>query len=253
MLKLEGFDAKTRFSKARLSVGRVSIDFILLPGGPMKWMGKLVYISNPFFISTIPVTQSLWSMIMGLKTSHFTHPQRPAERVCWHEAVKFCNELSELSGRDAPYRINRRKVSVKDDVSSFRLPTESEWLFAAKAGKGRRFAGADQPGPIAWFDENSGKMTQPVGQKQANEWGLFDMCGNVWEWCWDYYSQRLPDGTDRLDDYLGPNTGDERVCRGGSWREGPEGVSLNVRFHQPPSAKRPDLGFRLVFSTFPPS
>ena len=226
----------------------INLEFVLLPGGPLQWMGRTLHLSQPYFLSTTPITQSFWSMISPDQTSHFKGSDLPAERVCWYEAIRFCNTLSEFSGLESAYRINRRRISKKDEVSGFRLPTEMEWLFAALAGKSHRFAGSDRADNVAWYDENSLRQTKPVGTKNPNDWGLFDLCGNVWEWCWDIYAASLPFGQGDLTDYEGPSSGETRVCRGGSWKEGPAGVDVFVRMGESMSSKRSDLGFRLALS-----
>ena len=149
--------------------------------------------------------------MMGNNPSRFTGDlTRPVESVSWHDAVAYCAALTErerLAGRIAPNSV-------------YRLPTEAEWEYACRAWTSTRFSYGDDPGytkltNYAWCPGNSGGQTHRVGQKLANPWGLHDMHGNVWEWCLDWWSDRLSGGIAL--DPQGPDTGSDRVFRGGSW------------------------------------
>ena len=189
-----------------------------------------VAISKSFELLTTPVTQALWSAVMGSNPSHFKGPDRPVENVSWNDAQEFIAKLNKMVG-----------------TTFYRLPTEAEWEYACRAGtKEARYGELDE---IAWNEKNSGGETHPVGQKKPNAWGLYDMIGNVEEWCQDWHGS-YPSGS--VTDPTGPMSGPSRVNRGGSWNHGAECCR---------SAGRPDdvswgfanfrcefLGFRLARS-----
>ena len=135
-------------------------------------------ISNPFYLGKFQVTQEQWELLMGYNPSKFKDKERPVENVTWHDAVKFIETLNS-SGKKA-----------------YRLPTEAEWEYACRAGTSKRFFFGDEESKLiqyAWYytaDSNTNQMTQPVGQKRPNPWGLYDMLGNVKEWCWDRYDSK---------------------------------------------------------------
>jgi formylglycine-generating enzyme required for sulfatase activity len=140
------------------------------------------------------------------------------------------------------------KVNSRSGGARYRLPTEAEWEYAARGGsfsKGYKYAGSNNPDEVAWYDNNSGSKTHPVRMKKSNELGLYDMSGNVREWCSNWYgsyssgSQTNP---------TGPNTGDGRVFRGGSWVSGATGCLVSYRSYLGPDYRGNDFGFRLVFS-----
>jgi len=157
---------------------------------------------NSFAIGKYPVTQAQYEAVMGKNPSNFkNNPQNPVEWVYWNDAQAFCKKLSQITGK------------------TYRLPTEAEWEYACRAGTTTRFYFGDhanQLGDYAWYDGNSQYTTHPVGQKKPNAWGLYDMSGNVWEWCednWHYNYENAPrDGSAWL-----TNDNDDRILRGGSW------------------------------------
>jgi len=173
---------------------------------------KTVTNTRPFKMLSVPMTQVLYQHLVGKKPSHFKGDTRPVESVSWVEAVKCCNAFSSLLGLPAAYRIEG-DVVVWEGLShpGVRLPTEAEWEYACRAGTTGDYAG--NLDDMGWYSSNSGQQTHPVGQKKPNAWGLYDMHGNVWEWCWDWYDGNLPGGSDPI----GPASGSGRVLRGGGW------------------------------------
>ncbi len=175
-----------------------------------------VTISAPFMLKMTEVTQGEWKAVMGSNPSFFGScgDTCPVESVSWDDAVEYCNRLSKEENLEQCYDKSGdshmfRGVACK----GYRLPTEAEWEYAARAGStADRYGEINQ---IAWYDKNSSTMTHPVGQKLANALGLWDMLGNVWEWCSDLYADNLPSGS--VTDPAGSSTGSSRALRGGSW------------------------------------
>jgi len=168
-----------------------------------------VKITKGFYMGATEVTQAQWQKVMGNNPSYFEGDNLPVEQVSWDNAVDFCRKLSATEGK------------------TYRLPTEAEWEYACRAGSTGPYAGNGKLDDMGWHGGNSGGKTHPVGTKQANAWGLYDMHGNVWEWCADWYGvdyyRQSP-----VSDPEGPNQGaplrwapqGARVVRGGSWDSG---------------------------------
>ena len=173
---------------------------------------KTVTITRPFKLLSVPMPQALYRHLVGENPSGFKDDTRPVEKVSWYDAVKCCNALSSALGLPAAYRIQGDKVCWEGlNHPGVRLPTEAEWEYACRAGTTGDYAG--NLDDMGWYDQNSGGQTHSVGLKKPNAWGLYDMHGNVWEWCWDWYGEDLPGGNDPV----GPASGSDRVLRGGSW------------------------------------
>ncbi len=178
-----------------------------------------VRITRPFYLGVHEVTQGQYQAVMGQNPSQFKgSDDLPVETVSWLDAVKFCNKLSEREGRKPYYHIDGGAVTIAGG-EGYRLPTEAEWEYACRAGTTTRYSFGDDEnalGQYAWYHTNSGIQTHPVGKKQPNAFGLYDMQGNVWEWCWDGYDgdyyKRSP-----ADDPRGFELAANRVFRGGSW------------------------------------
>ncbi len=202
---------------------------------------------NTFYIAKYVVTQKEWEAVVGTKPWFSKDcPECPVENVSWFDAQVFINTLNQLTGR------------------YYRLPTEAEWEYAAKGGilsKGYKYAGSDDPKTVAWYDMNSNKVSHPVGQKQPNELGLYDMSGNVWQWCSDWFDDKYygkkPKSCDTkagetpvADNPTGPTNQEEhdfyRACRGGSWWEKVKAARVCNRDRYPPDGRDDDVGFRLV-------
>jgi formylglycine-generating enzyme required for sulfatase activity len=207
-----------------------------------------VQISKAFDLGIHEVTQGQYQAVMGENPSRFKGSDNlPVERVSWLDAVNFCNKLSEREGGKPYYRVQGADVTI-DGGSGYRLPTEAEWECACRAGTSTRYSFGDDPAALrdyAWYDANSEAKTHPVGQKHPNAWGLFDMHGSVWEWCFDgyaedYYNQRV------LVDPAGASTTSARLFRGGSWRDEPRNCRSALRNRVPPDYRHDNLGFRLA-------
>ena len=175
---------------------------------------------SSYYIGETEVTQGLWQAVMGNNPSRFTSSlKNPVEKVSWFDCVSFCNKLTEkvMSKEDCVYTIEGTTVTADFSKKGFRLPTEAEWEYAAMGGEKSKYAGCNDENELknyAWYSFNSENKTHEVGKKQANKYGLYDMSGNVWEWCWDWYSDSTPtEGKDPV----GAVSGSYRVNRGGSW------------------------------------
>lgn len=222
-------------------------------GGNSKKSGmseKLVLIDgrkmSPFYISKYEVTQELYQSVTGENPSNFKGHQRPVENVSWYDAIRFCNLLSKKDGKTPVYSVNGNtdvdswnytahigqsiNGGVKKDVKAngYRLPTAKEWKFAAAGGKNYTYAGSNNIDEVAWYNGNSGGETHEVGQKNANGYGLYDMSGNVWEWCWD------------SDDNGG------RCNCGGSWNYGADFCEVEFEGYYYPYSRFNSLGFRVA-------
>ena len=185
---------------------------------------------SSYYICKYEVTQALWRAVMGNNPSNFKGDNLPVECVSWDDCQTFINRLNSYTGRN------------------FRLPTEAEWEFAARGGNYSRhykYSGSNYISDVAWYDGNSSNRTHPVGTKQANELGLYDMSGNVWEWCSDWYGSY---SSYSQNDPTGPNSGSNRVLRGGSWCDGASYCRSSCRFNLAPGRRDYDLGLRLVLS-----
>ena len=184
---------------------------------------------SSFRMGKYEVTQAEWEAVMGSNPSSFKNcPNCPVENVSWNDVQNFLRRLNELTG------------------GNYRLPTEAEWEYAARGGKGSngyKHSGSDNIGAVAWYEDNSGNRTHPVGEKAANELGLYDMSGNVMEWCSDWYGYySRGDQTNPK----GPSTGSDRVFRGGEWDFDARHCRVSIRFGNHPEYRDYSSGFRLV-------
>jgi formylglycine-generating enzyme required for sulfatase activity/serine/threonine protein kinase len=208
----------------------------------------LVEITRPFSLGDREVTQRQYQAVMGVNPSQFKgSDDLPVEKVSWLDAVTFCNKLSEKEGRTPCYRINGVEVTVIAG-NGYRLPTEAEWEYACRAGSTTRYPFGDNEadlGEFAWFRGNSEMKTHPVGQKRPNRWGLYDMLGNVFEWCQDGYDAGYY-ATSPPADPPGPSGVASRVIRGGSWYGIPARCRPAYRRWLAPVRRIRDLGFRLA-------
>ena len=244
-------------------------NLVLIPAGPFSlgntgsYEGEYdekppvtIIISKPFYISKYEITQQQYKAVMGNKPSEFKGDDLPVEQVSWYDALNFCNTLSQSEGLTPCYTINGTKVTCDFEANGYRLPTEAEWEYAAKAGtktdfySGKLTYSGNSPidpnlDKIAWYSANSSNATHPVGQKAPNAFGLYDMSGNVWEWCWDRYAEYPSKETK---DYQGPEIGTYRVYRGGGWRNLAWYCRSTNRDRNYLDDKNNSLGFRVVLA-----
>lgn len=200
-----------------------------------------VTLTNDYYIGQTEVTQALWQAVMGNNPSSInegnygTNLQRPVEYVTWNDCQTFISKLNELTGK------------------TFRLPTEAEWEYAARGGnksQGYEYAGSNTIDDVAWYltsqqSGTTGSGTQTVATKAPNELGLYDMSGNVYEWCQDWYSSSYYSSTPSVNP-TGPNSGSDRVVRGGSWYYGARYCRVSRRYHKMEREANNILGLRLA-------
>jgi formylglycine-generating enzyme required for sulfatase activity len=222
----------------------LGMKFVLIPAGTFK-MGSpkgesgredderqhRVTISKPFYLQYTEVTQGQWQQVMGKNPANFKKCGKncPVERVSWEDAQEFIKKLNRMEKTD-----------------KYRLPTEAEWEYACRAGSTTRFSFGDDEAKLeqfAWYENNSGDQTHPVGQLKPNAWGLYDMHGNVWEWCQDWFG-KYP--TRSVTDPTGSASGERRVLRGGSWGYDARFIRSANRGHDNPGIRYNHFGFRVA-------
>ena len=236
------------------------VEMVLIPAGEFM-MGALpedenayyyekprhkVQITKDFYVGKYPVTQKIWEAVMGNNPSILKDPNRPVEKVSWFDCVAFCNKLSKQEGKQPAYTIDGYDVSCNWDANGYRLLSEAEWEYAARGGEYHLYSGSNSLDEVAWYDANSEKETHPVGQKKPNGFGLHDMSGNVWEWCWDWYGDY---STENQSDPTGAPTSSIRVIRGGGWHYAERDLRVSFRDRTPPKRSFGSLGFRLGCSS----
>jgi formylglycine-generating enzyme required for sulfatase activity len=192
----------------------VKLEMVLIPAGEFLMGDELekpahrVRITKPFYLGKYEVTQEQWRAVMGNNPSNSKGPKNPVEQVSWDDCQMFLKKLNADFARGK---------------GRFALPTEAQWEYACRAGSTSDYCFGDdksQFGDYAWYRANSGDTTHPVGEKRPNDWGLYDMHGNVGEWCADLYDKSYYAGS-VTDDPMGPATGSDRGCRGGSFANDP--------------------------------
>ncbi|MDR2668611.1 MAG: formylglycine-generating enzyme family protein [Desulfovibrio sp.] len=242
----------TGFARAaeKTYTNSIGMEFVLIPAGSFMMgtdktpdsdddvdVGETprhhVTVSKPFYLGKYVVTQEQWTAVMGNNPSEFKSRNNPVEQVSWLDAQVFIKRLNAAEGH------NR-----------YRLPTEAEWEYAARAGTTSKYPFGDDPdslGLYTWYDGNSGKHAQPVGMLQPNAWGLYDMYGNVEEWVQDWYSENYYSNSPPSDP-RGPSSGIGRVVRGGGWCFPALYNTATYRNANRPSARFGFTGFRVALS-----
>lgn len=217
----------------------IDYPMVQIPGGEIelrddriksKWKAEI----KPFLLAPYPVTMGLYDAITNKSPYSFDGDLQPVVNISWNDAISLCNLLSQKAGLKECYSISNDGDNIICDWESdgYRLPSEAEWQYACKAGTtGYTYGELDQ---IAWYNENSGGKIHEVGRKEPNAWGLYDMLGNVWEWCFDLYDEQV--------------YGSYRIFRGGSWAEEARGCGASCRRRSHPTFCIDDLGFRLARS-----
>jgi len=220
-----------------------------------------VTLTKSFWMGCTEVTQAQWSTVMGADPSRFKGDANPVDSVSWNDCVEFCKKLTA----------RERAAGRISDEFEYRLPTEAEWEYCARGGaksKGFKYGGSDNLDDVAWYYENSGDQrlnddnwsfskfksnnckTHPVAQKRANELGLYDMSGNVWEWCGDKFGYYT---SDAQVDPTGPKSSRLRVFCGGSWRDDDGRCRVSYRLRHTPVVKNDCIGLRIVRARVRPS
>ncbi|WP_130471513.1 formylglycine-generating enzyme family protein [Candidatus Magnetaquicoccus inordinatus] len=226
----------------------IGMEFVLIPPGSFM-MGSeknsdknasvsetprhKVTLRKAFYMGKYEVTQAQWQEVMGNNPSKFPSPHHPVEKVSWTDAQQFIQQLN-----------------AREKSTLYRLPTEAEWEYTARAGTTTRFywgEGEHSIGQYAWYDKNASQQTHPVGQKLPNAWGVYDMAGNVWEWCQDWHHEDYYQKAPEFDPLaLEKGTARGRVIRGGSWFANAASTRSADRFADHPSRHDGSLGFRLL-------
>lgn len=189
---------------------------------------------SAFLLDENLVTQDQFQKLMHENPSRWKGVTNPVEQVRWSDAVRYCNKRSEMEGLQSCYDLTTWKCNF--DASGYRLPTEAEYEYACRAGTTTPYVCGDTPvklGDFAWFDKNSGGHPRAAGQKQPNAWGLYDMCGNLWEWCNDFYQVDYYASCPKQDP-KGPEQGKTKVVRGGCWRATPDNCRSGFRYNENP-------------------
>ena len=228
--------AEEKFEAVTNSVG---MEMVLLPGGQFT-MGSRpdekgrahdefaheVIISKPFYIASTEVTQKQWKEIMGFENCNFRGDSLPVEKVSWQQAMEFCRKLSEKENKN------------------YALPSEAQWEYACRSASQDSFAGSGNLDEMGWYFNNSENTTHAVGTKKPNDWGLYDMHGNVAEWCLDNYEKDYPQ--EQVTDPAGPAEGKYKVFRGGAWSHFDRAARCGARSCAPASYQLKYVGFRVT-------
>lgn len=232
---------KASYSNGTLTVNGIKYNMVWVDGGTFRMgatseQGSEISDEKPvhsvtlsgYYIGKTEVTQALWQAVMGSNPSYFEGDDLPVEQVSWDDCQEFIRKLNSLTGQN------------------FRLPTEAEWEFACRGGnnsRGYKYSGSNYIDNVAWYDGNSGDKTHPVATKSPNELGIYDMSGNVWEWCADWYGDY---SSGRQTNPKGPYGGSLRVYRGGCWFDFAGYCRSSYRYCYYPTYRYGYLGLRLA-------
>ena len=219
------------------------VEMVLIPGGSFE-MGSVreyepdetpheVYV-DPFYLDKYEVTQEEYERVVGKNPSRKKVPSNPVDQIRWADAATYCNTRSRLEGLQPAY--DPETWACDFEASGYRLPTEAEWECAARAGTRTTYSFGDDPSELglhAWFKRNSTGAPHAVAEKEPNPWGLYDMYGNVWEWCSDFYQEDYY-GQSPARNPRGPIAGENRVVRGGCWNSKPDMCRSSYRNYEDP-------------------
>ena len=213
-----------------------------------------VELTKKIYVGQNLVSQELWKAVMGSNPSQFKGEDHPVDSISWFDAIAFCNRLSELQDLETVYREEDEKIICDWDAVGYRLLTEAEWEYCARGGDTHLFAGSENADEVAWYRHNTGRTSQPIGQKNPNGYGLQDMSGNLEEWVWDgywemEYHDRLKSGQTIVDP-RGPEERPLRITRGGSWFSPPQFIRTSVRYHNEPDCRLNIIGLRVALANF---
>lgn len=245
LVTLPGFSGAIDPAESQEWESKSGIRFVWIPAGEFMMGSPVsesererdehqhrVTLAKGYWLGKYEVTQGEWQEVMGTNPSRFSNCGRncPVERVSWNEVQEFI-----------------RRLNQQDSANRYRLPTEAEWEYAARAGSQTAYSFGNDPGDLenyGWHDDNSGDRTHPVGQKSPNGWGLYDMHGNVWEWTADWHGKNYPGGS--VTDPAGPSSGSFRVIRGGGWYDYARHCRSAFSSCLGPDRRGGDFGFRLL-------
>ena len=215
-----------------------------------------VQIKRPFWMMETQMTEGVYLHLHPQLKYRASLPNFPIRNVCWYDAIRCCNLLSDLCKLTKSYEMEDATFDAEGfettkihwtNNGGFRLPTETEWEWAARAISNTEYSGSTNLSDVGFYDENTQASVCEVAQKLSNNWGLYDMSGNVYEWCWDWFATYPNDtGEEGLIDPKGPSIGTEKVVRGGSWNSEASDCRVTARHHVYPTSEMDFVGFRCV-------